>query len=102
MRGLTFQDVYSMSRIMKKMQLKDSLDVEGKTQSQAGAELILSVGENLYLAENEVNNFLGDLVGMSGEEFAKLPITDGLKYYEEFKTLPGIESFFKSASRLMK
>jgi len=102
MRDLTMQDVYTMSKILKKMQLKSDVVIEGKTQEQAGFELIITVFENLHLAEKEVNGFLASLVGITPEEYLKLPFEEGLKYLEEFKNKPGISSFFKSAGRLMK
>lgn len=112
MRSLIMNDVYAMSRILKKIDIKvdanDKNNIDGKTivsektQEQVGVDLILKIAENIHLAQNEVNKFIGDLIGISGDEFAKLPLSDGLKYVEEFKNLPGIESFFKSASRLMK
>lgn len=100
MRELLFKDVYAMSRILKKMEIK--IDTEGKTVDQAGGELIIRIMENLHMAEKEVNNFLGDLVGMKGEEFAKLPISKSIEYFEEFKKLPGINDFLASVGRLMK
>lgn len=100
MRELIFKDVYSMSKILKKMEIK--IDVDGKTQEQVGAEMILRIGENLHLAEKEVNNLLGDLIGMKGEEFANLPITKSIEYYEQFKKLPGINDFLQSVGQLMK
>ena len=100
MRGLKTKDVFAMSKILKKMNLK--LEINGKTQEQIGGELILMIGENLHLAEKEVNEFMGDLVGMTEKEFAELPIEETLKHMNEFKSMPGIKDFFKSAGQLMK
>lgn len=101
MRDLEFSDVYKMSKILKKMGLKFDIDSE-MTQTQAGAEIIVKVFENLYLAQTEVNDFLGDLVGISGEEFNKLPFIEAQKHINDFRNLSGIVDFFKSAGRLMK
>lgn len=101
MRDLIMQDVYKMSKILKKMGLK--LDINGEmSQVQAGAEIIIKVFENLHLAQNEVNDIMGDLVGISGEEFNRLPFEEAQKHLDDFRKMPGIVNFFKSAGRLMK
>lgn len=107
MRDLKTNDVFAMSRIIKKMKLKDEIkvpEVEGKTQEQVGAEFGLTlaylVAENIGAAQKEVNEFMGSLVGRTGEEFGELPITETLKYFEEFRKIPGIANFFKQAGRL--
>ena len=93
-------DVFKMSKILKKMDLK--LETEGKTQAEVGTQLVVHVMSNLHMAENEINEFVGSLVNLSAEDFAQLPITESLKYFEEFKSLPGIGSFLKSAVKSMK
>ena len=98
LRGLKTSDIFKMSKILKQMGLKVDAG-EGKTQQQVGAELILSVFENIHLAENEVSEFLAELSGMKAEEFAELPIEKTMEIMTEFKQIPGLASFFKSASR---
>ena len=100
MRELKTQDVFKMSRILKKMDIK--IDVDNKTQTQVGAEVILKTGENLHLAETEINEFMGSLIGIPAKEFAELPLAKASEYLEEFKNLPGIANFFKLAGRLNK
>lgn len=101
MRGLVFDDVFAFSRILKKANIKKDLDVKGKTtQAEVGAEMITTFLENMDRAKNEINDFMGSLTDMTGEEFAQLPITEALAHFEEFKNQPGIYDFFKSASRL--
>lgn len=100
MRELKTKDVFAMSKILKKINLK--LDTEGKTQQQLGAEMLLTIGENLYLAEKEVNDFMGSLTGITGKEFSELPIGETLKHFEEFKNQPGISNFFKLAGQLKR
>ena len=80
--------------------MKKEIDInDEKTQQQVGAEFILTVFENLHLAETEVNEFLADLSGLSPEEFSQLPIEETLKILKEFKSIPGISSFFKLANQ---
>lgn len=100
MRELITADVFKMSKILKKMDIK--LEVEGKTQAQVGAELIVKIGENLHLAENEVNEFMGSLIGIPAKEFSELPLTKTFEYLEEFKNMPGLVNFFKLAGQLNK
>lgn len=83
---------------MKKMGLKIDAG-EGKTQQQVGAELILSVFENLHLAENEVNEFLSDMVEMKVEDFEELPVEKTLEIIKEFKNISGLSNFFKQANQ---
>jgi len=112
MRPLKTTDVYKMSRILKKINIRVDTEttklVNGKekttakTQNQLGAEMILAIGENLHQAENEVNDFLAELIGITKEEFSNLPITETFKYIEEFKQNEDVKSFFKLAGQLMK
>lgn len=100
MRNLKTRDVFKMSKILKKINV--DLDVEDKTQEQMGADLILQISENLYIVEDEINELIGDLIGMTGEEFSELDLLDTVKYFEEFKKLPGVEDFFILAGKQIK
>ena len=98
LRNLKTSDIFKMSKILKKMGLKVDAG-EGKTQQQVGAELILSVFENIHMAEAEVNEFLADLSGMKAAEFAELPIEQTMEIIKEFKRIPGLASFFNAAGQ---
>jgi hypothetical protein len=98
LRNLKTSDIFSMSKILKKMNLK--IETDDKTQKQLGAELVLTAFENLHLAENEVNEFLASLSGMDVKEFCELPIEKTFEIITEVKKLPGIANFFKSAGQL--
>jgi len=99
MRQLITNDVFTMSRILKKMDLKFE---DTETDEELVLDLIKKVAENAYMAQNEINNFLGELSGMTGEEFGKLPIKESIAIIKEFKQLDGINDFFKSAGQLTK
>lgn len=100
MRELKTTDIFKMSKILKKMDIK--MDVGGKAQEQVGADLILRLGENIHLAETEVNEFMGSLIGITAKEFSELPITKTFEYLEEFRNIPGIANFLKFAGQLNK
>lgn len=100
MRELKTMDVFKMSKILKKIDL--TIDADDKTQEQLGAEIMLQIGENLHLVEKEVNEFLASLIGIPAKEFSELPIAKTLEYFEEFKNLDGIASFFKLAGKQIK
>lgn len=91
MRQLTTNDVFKMSRILKKINI--DLDSKG-TDEEIGMKLLVQIAENAYLAQNEINEFLGSLNNMTGEEFGNLPIKESMAIMKEFKQLDGIVDFF--------
>jgi len=99
MRQLTTNDVFKMSRILKKINI--NLDSNG-TDEEVGIKLLMQIAENAYLAQNEINEFLGSLNGMTGEEFGNLPIKESLAVMNEFKKLDGIVDFFSLVGQSTK
>ena len=97
MRQLKTNDVFLMSRILKKINI--NLDSKG-TDEEIGLKLLMQVAENAYLAQNEINEFLGGLTGMTGEEFGNLPIKESMAIMSEFKQLDGVVDFFKLVGQL--
>lgn len=100
MRELITSDIFKMSKILNKIDIK--IEADEKSQTQLGAEIILQLGENLYLVEDEVNEFLGSVFGMSKKEFAGLPIPKTIEYMKKFKEIEGINEFFKLAGKQNK
>ena len=99
MRELKTSDIYKMSKILKKMNIK--IEVKDKmTQTQMGVEMIQKIAENIHLAEKEVNEFMGDLIGISASEFSELTIKETKGYIDEFKKLEGIADFLKLAGKV--
>jgi len=90
-RELKTSDIFKVSKILKKMNLK----LEGEKQEEVGKNLIMDIFENLHLAENEVNEFVGGLVGLKPEEFAELPLPESIKIIMDLKEI--LPSFFTSA-----
>jgi hypothetical protein len=97
LRGLKTSDIFKMSKILKKMNLK--VNVGEKSNRQVGADFIITVFENIHLAENEVNEFLADMSGMKPEEFSELPLEKTLEIIKEFKQIPGLLNFLKQANQ---
>ena len=114
LRELKTKDIFKMSKILKKMNLKINANDEKikdengeeiiviKTQKQVGAEIILKIFENLYLAEIEVNSFFADMCGITPKEFSELSIEKTFEIFKEFKSIAGLSSFLKQASQSMK
>lgn len=98
MRGLKTADIFRMSKILKKMSFKIEAD-DKTTQTQAGIQFIQKIAENIHVAEAEVNEFLGELVGLSGKQFGELEIDDTLAIISQFKQQKGLNGFFKLASK---
>lgn len=98
MRQLITNDAFTMSRIMKKL----NVEIKGQTDEEIGMELLLQIVENAHMAQSEINEFFGGLVEISGEEFGKMPITQSLEIIKQFKGLDGISDFFKLVGLLTK
>lgn len=98
MRKLKTSDIFKMSKILKKMNIRFEIE-EGITPSQMGVQMVQRIIENLHLAEDEVNEFLGGLVGLDQENFADLPIEETLKVISLFKEQKGILNFLKLAGK---
>ena len=100
MRGLKTQDIYSMSRILKKMNIK--MDAGGKQSAeQVGIDLMTKVFENLHQAQDEVNAFFGGLIGMTAVEFSELDIEHAGQVIGEFRKLKGLTGFFQLVAKSM-
>ena len=105
MRALQTNDVFAMSKILKKLGIKFDVTAKNeagetvfKTQEQIGSEAILQILENLHQAQREINAFLGSLVDKTGEEFGELDlIEEAMPIIQEFKENPKLANFFKLA-----
>jgi hypothetical protein len=94
-----------MSRIMKKLEINPDFDIDekdGNWDEKLGVAMHLKITENAYLAQNEINDFIGNIFGMTGEQFGKLPIKESLEKIKQLKELDGISDFFKYVGRLTK
>ena len=94
MRQLITNDIFKMSRILKKLEIKI---IANGTDAQFMTDLIVKVAENAYIAQDEINDFIGSLAGMTAEEFGNLPIKESIEIVKDFKSLDGVSDFFKLA-----
>lgn len=114
MRPLKTSDIFKMSKILKKLEVKSidvikSIDINSivskgeEEQKKAGllavVALVQKAAENLYRAEDEVNSLLGELVGITGEEFGEIPIEETLEIISLFKEQKGLANFLKLAGK---
>lgn len=101
MRPLKTSDIFKMSKILKKLDVKtNDIKVDkDTTQTQVGIAIMLKGVENLHQAETEVNEFIASLVGLTAEEFSELPIKDTLSIITQFKEQKGISSFLQLANK---
>ena len=104
LRKLNGNDIFKMSRILKKIDF--NIDMSGVTVGSKDTEsmhinMFKSVLENLHLAQDEVNEFLGDLCGCSGEEFGNKDLDEVAEVIVEFKNMVKDSNFFTLVSKLM-
>ena len=109
MRQLVTNDIFKMSRIFKKLNIRldEILGIGKKENDDASDEkfainLIQKLAENACLAQDEINDFIGSLSGMTGEAFGNLLIKESQEIIKQFRELDGVADFFKLAGRLMK
>lgn len=98
MRPFKTADIYKMSKILKKMNIK--IEVNDKiTQQQMGVQMVQKIAENLHQAENEVNGFLAELVGIDAAKFSELPIEETFEIISLFKEQKGLSNFLQLAGK---
>ncbi len=100
LRELKINDIFKMSRILRKLNLK--LDFKDKNQDQLGGELVLAIASSLDLAEDEISEFIAELAGITMQEFKELPIPETIELFKKFKAIKGLDGFFKLAGQLTK
>ena len=95
MRNLQFGDIFTMSKIAKKLGIK--VIVKGKSQEELGAELVMQAIENLHLAEKEITQLFASLKGVDEKEITK---TSPMELFQEFQEINGFQVFFKQLGQL--
>jgi len=101
MRVLMAKDIAPFTKILAKMELKESIKSMFKDSKEKGemvSEIVWGVIENYGKAEKELFAFIADLEGKKPDEIAELPLPDFINIITELfseKNLP----FFKSAAK---
>lgn len=97
LRTIKFNDAFTLSKIIDKLQIKFEKGL--KTDIEVGADFILKVMQNTHKAQNEVNDFMGSLFAITGEEFGELPIKTVLDCFNELANSEDFKDFFKSVAK---
>lgn len=109
-RKLVGRDLFTLSKIIKKMELKNEVSgfIKEATEEnkevaamQAGLEMITVIISNIYKAEDEVNGFLGDLCGCTGEEFGNKPLNEIVEIIQELMKQDDLVGFLKQVGKLI-
>lgn len=102
MRTLLAKDIAPFTKIIAKMELKESIKGmfanADKDRGQMVSELIWGIVENYHKAEQDLFTFLGELEGKTKEEISELPLSEFINLITELfdeKNLP----FFKLAAK---
>lgn len=116
LRKFEFGDLPKLSKILKKMEIKDELkklfsmpgisskdsekekERKEKLSEEMGADFGATAIVNLYMAEAEISELLAGLTGLSVDEVKKMQLDDMVNLFKEFgKSAGSLVSFFKSA-----
>jgi len=102
MRTLLAKDIAPFTKIIAKMELKESIKAmfsnSDKDRGSMVSELIWGIIENYYKAEQDFFIFIADLEGKTKEEISTLPLDDFINLIKELFSEKNM-SFFKSAVR---
>ncbi|HSQ88099.1 hypothetical protein [Romboutsia sp.] len=103
LRKLNGNDIFKVSRILKKINLDvSSINLSDKKQETVGIEIVKMIVENSYLAQEEINDFLGGLCGCSDKEFGEKDLDEIVEVIAKFKEMVKGTNFFITVSKLMK
>lgn len=113
-RRLKGRDVFTFLRILKKLNKDNSLrnllkEINEKIVNDEmnkfelyGTEIICILVENLDAVENDVYEFLGDIVGMKAEDFSNLDLVDLVQIIKNIIEKNDIKAFFDAVSKLIE
>jgi hypothetical protein len=102
-RELVFDDVYIAAEILKSIEIDlTKVDMSSSDPKAVGVNVIKHIVGNSGTAKVEINNFLGSLFGITGEEFGKLKIKQSINCIKQIKELEGLSDFFDSVKDLTK
>lgn len=101
MRRLKFKDAGKASKILKKLNLRVSEDLDIENAEALGASLFLKLAENYSNVEDEVAEFMADLIeDMTADEFKELELEEAFKYFEELSKDEGLSNFLSLVKKM--
>jgi len=114
-RGLLTQDLFTISKIIKKLNIRQELGAllddpeikkqaatkEDKAQQQKymGLQLGFMIVENMHQAERELSQLMADLAGIEPDIIPLLPIGKTIEIITGIFSQEGIVDFLKLAAR---
>jgi hypothetical protein len=111
MRKLKTSDLFSLSRILKKMNIKEDIkklakDITGATpeekkKAEQGMEIDLAMlfVENIGLAEREIYKFFADLTGEAASNIENMDLDKFIDLVKELFNQDGFASFLSVVSK---
>ena len=99
MRKPNIKDTFLMSRIIKKIDLKNA-DIKWEEKAEiVGKEVIFYIVENIDKVENEVSELISNIFEVEKEKALEVPLDE---VFEQLKNIEGIKNFFQQAGKLTK
>lgn len=105
MRGLQTSDIFTFSKMIKKMQLKEDLKTfldstkNADNNINVALDVIMLILENLNNAENEFYNFVAPISEKTEDELKVLPINELIEILKNIYADVDFASFFKLAAK---
>lgn len=110
MRNLITADLFEMSRILKKMNLRKEIESlaadtskmsaadKKKAEQKLEIDFAVLLVENIGNAEQEIYTFLGNVSGKKLDEIKAQPLNDTLGMVKELFQQEGFKNFFSTAA----
>ena len=99
MRKPNIKDAFLMSRIIKKIDLKNA-DIKWEEKSETvGKEVVFYIIENIDKVEDEVSELISNIFEVEKEKALEVPLDE---VFEQLKNIEGIKNFFQQAGKLTK
>ena len=99
MRKPNIKDAFLMSRIIKKIDLKNA-DIQWEEKAETvGKEVIFYIIENIDKVEDEVSELISNIFEVEKEKALEVPLDE---VFEQLKNIEGIKNFFQQAGKLTK
>ncbi|MFL0361804.1 hypothetical protein ACH0BF_02145 [Pseudobacillus sp. 179-B 2D1 NHS] len=97
-RGLTYKDIFPMSKIISKLNIKLKFE-KGLSQEEIGFELASRVLSGLHLAEKEITDFLSSLLQVKPKELERLGFEVLFEVFSQLSKSEEFDRFLKLASK---